>query len=93
MIGDQLKREPSAPRYPDPEEPLVGRCMTCKTVVGCLRKDARGSGSTSFQGSLAEPGAWKDLLSAECPTCGARVFLMAAKEFERVVSATDESTP
>ena len=75
----EIKREQPVPRYSDPEEPLAGRCMTCKTVVGCLRMDA-------VPGGRAELGAWNDLLAAGCPRCGARVFLMPAKEFEKTVS-------
>lgn len=84
MIGDQLKRDPVPPRYSDPEELLAGKCMTCGTVVSCLRRDAvkRADGK--------ELGAWGDLLSVECPGhgrhCGARVFLMSATEFQRVVA-------
>lgn len=84
MIGDQLKRDPPAPRYVDPEEPLAGKCMTCTTVVGCLRKDA--SGGPRPWGGTSEPGAWKDLLSTECPNCKARVFVMAAEEFRRTAN-------
>lgn len=73
-------------RYTDPDEPLVGRCLTCGTVVTCLRRDAR-------KGSGTEPGAWGDLLGTECPgkaggkPCRARVFIMPAAEFRRVVEA------
>ena len=75
MIGDQLKREPVPPRYSDPDEPLAGKCASCKTVVSCFRRDARpGSGKQEF-------GNWNDLISTECPNCKAKVFLMPAVEF------------
>ena len=78
MIGDQLKRELPPSRYSDPEEPLAGKCMTCKTVVSCLRRDTARSGKP-------ELGVWGDLVSAECPSCGARVFVMPAAEFWKIV--------
>ena len=64
---------------PDPEEPLAGKCMTCKTVVACLRRD------TDPKGERLELGVWGDLVSAECPGCGARVFVMPAAEFWKIV--------
>lgn len=70
-------------RYTDPEEALAGRCLTCGTVVSCLRKDATKG--------AAELGAWGDLLSTECQgqigrkLCRARVFLMSATELRATV--------
>lgn len=62
----------------DPEEIMEGKCGTCKTALECLRGNAaRPITHTGFG----------DLPSAECPRCGARVFLMstgriAEKEIE-----------
>ena len=72
-------------RYLDPEEPLAGKCMTCKTAVGCLRRDAESKAPT-YGAIVQELGRWSDLLSTGCPQCGARVFLMSALEFRKVVS-------
>lgn len=75
-------------RYLDPEEPLAGRCMTCKNVVMCLCRDVDASrrGVHRPWGVVYEPGTWADLLSVECPCCEARVFVMSAGEFEKVVA-------
>lgn len=65
------------PRYADPEELLGGKCMTCKAVVQCCRADAvRQKGPV---------GVWADLLSVGCPECGARVFVMPAKDVQKLV--------
>lgn len=75
----ELKRQPpEPPRYSDPEEELAGKCMTCLTVVGCLRRDAARPAKET------ELGTWGDVLSTECPQCGARVFVMPAGEFRKV---------
>lgn len=81
MIGDQLKPRPEPPRYSDPEEVLAGKCMTCRTVVSCLRMDAR-------KGKETELGTWGDLLATGCPSCGARVFVMPAEEFRKIAGGT-----
>lgn len=71
-------------RYTDPDESLAGKCLTCGTIVGCLRRDA-----VSRRG-VQDLGAWGDLLSTECPgtvkgkLCGARVFLMSAVNFQKI---------
>lgn len=76
----EIKRPPpEPPRYSDPEELLAGKCMSCSTVVNCLRKDAVQRKDNH------EPGTWSDLVSAECPKCGARVFVMTAVEFAKIV--------
>ena len=77
-----------APRYSDPDGPMAGRCMSCKTVMGCLRGDAE-SRAPKYGDTFPEPGTWSDLLSAECPHCGARVFVMAAEEFQRALDKGD----
>ena len=71
---------PELPRYSDPEEPMAGKCMTCGTVVGCLRRDA------VRKGKATEPGTWGDLLSIGCPGCGARVFVMPAGDFHKIAA-------
>ena len=73
MIGDGLKQPQEQPRYPDMEEMMVGRCMSCKSVIRCPRREVRRQG----QGI----GVWSDLLGAECPKCGATVFVMAVEKF------------
>ena len=80
MIGDQLKRVPPFPRYTDPEEVLAGKCLTCKAVVSCLRRDARPP--SNKPGGL---GTWDDLPCTGCPSCGAKVFLMSAQEFRKII--------
>ena len=78
MIGDQLKRKPPEPRYLDPEEPLAGKCMTCQTIVSCVRREV------ALPTGKQELGTWGDLLSVECPKCKARVFVMKAAEFQEI---------
>jgi len=83
----QLVPKPEPPRYADLDEVLAGRCMTCKTTVSCLRRDA-------VPGSKQpELGTWADLLSAECPNCQARVFVMNAAEFAKVVGPKTVPAP
>lgn len=86
----EVKRPPpEPPRYSDPEEPLAGKCMTCGTVVGCLRMDAKAGTDRSAPGQWDNSGglgSWSDLISAECPNCGARVFVMPAVEFQKVIA-------
>lgn len=79
MIGDQLKREPPPSRYLNPDEPLAGKCMTCGTIVRCLRRD------TDHGRKKPQLGTWDDLLSVECPGCRARVFVMLSTEFRETV--------
>jgi rRNA maturation endonuclease Nob1 len=66
------------PARPDPEEIMEGTCGTCRSALECLRMHAAGPVS---------PTGFGDLPSAECPRCGARVYLMrtgriAPKEIE-----------
>lgn len=76
-----LYRRPEPP--PDPETVYRGRCGTCGTQVEMLRYltaaplDEVG---TMFAGQR----------SAECPLCGARVFLGATGEVRREVKPTPE---
>lgn len=70
-----LNPAPVTPRYSDPDESLMGRCMTCKAVIRCVRSNAQAPSDK------LQLGAWNDLLSAECPSCGARVFVMAEADF------------
>lgn len=75
----EVKRPDAVPpRYSDPEELLMGSCMTCRAVVSCLRQDA------ARRTKNTEPGMWGDLISAECPSCKARVFVMSAHEFRLI---------
>lgn len=79
MIGEGLKPRPPETRYQDPLEVLAGRCGTCSAVVECLRRDARGpDGKVNL-------GTWSDLVCMECPNCRARVFLMPAGEFRKLL--------
>ena len=79
-----LDRKPDVSRYIDSDQPLAGKCMSCGKSMGCLRMDAE-SESNGYGKTFHEPGVWTDLLSAECPNCGARVFVMGAEEFRKVV--------
>jgi DNA-directed RNA polymerase subunit RPC12/RpoP len=82
--GGPLTREPDTSRYNDIDEPMAGKCMTCKTIVSCLRSQAVAR-TPKYGEAFPEPGTWADLLSTECPNCKARVFVMNAKEFRAVV--------
>lgn len=80
-----IKPDPPPPRYRDPDEPLAGKCMTCGTIVSCTLQDTQLP-----RGQFAEKkdyiGAWVDLVSAECPKCGARTFVMPAKDAEPLIT-------
>jgi len=87
MVGDRLIRKPPESRYLDPEERLAGKCMTCRTIVGCFRREAAPPGSAKGL------GAWGDLWSTECAECKARVFLMPVLEFQKTVGLVPEKNP
>lgn len=84
-----LTHKPDSARYRDMDEPMAGKCMTCKHIVSCLRKDAVAVVSR-YGDAFPEPGTWTDLLSTECPNCKARVFVMSAKEFKHVVEKSGQ---
>lgn len=72
-------RTPEDTRYSDPEAVLAGKCLTCSTVVQCLRRDA-------VKQSKGMLGTWSDLLSTECPECKARVFVMPVEALKKAVT-------
>lgn len=78
--------DPPPKRYADPDEPLASKCMTCGTLVSCTLQDAQRSNGGLFAKKTNQLGAWADLVSAECPKCGARVFVMPAGDFKPLVS-------
>lgn len=59
---------------PNPHQPMVGTCASCKTPVQTTRIQARPPASTVS--SRLNDEFWGDLYSAECPKCKARVLLM-----------------
>jgi endogenous inhibitor of DNA gyrase (YacG/DUF329 family) len=66
-----LSRRPEPPE--NPEDQMQGRCATCGRVVETVRGDARAPLAPSPVGE--ESGFWKDLWTAECPNCQARIYL------------------
>ena len=84
--GYLTKKTDAEARYANIDHPLAGRCMSCKTVVGCLRSEAVSRlPKYGDVNRFPEPGTWADLISTECTHCGARVFLMDAREFKAIL--------
>lgn len=63
---DFPKRDTSRPKPPNRDEIMKGLCGTCKAEMEVTR--AESAGPKALHG-------FGDLPSAECPSCGARVYL------------------
>ena len=62
---------------PDPEEVLKGECKTCRHCFTRERWECEPAGKRSKGvGGGFDMGQWAELPSAECPQCGARVFML-----------------
>lgn len=80
---DFPKRDTNRPKPPNQDEIMKGVCGTCKAEIEVTR--AESARPKAFHG-------FGDLPSAECPCCGARVYLAATGKILDTKEKTAAST-